>query len=231
MCFARKLRRMSTGIPTSSFAILGALAGATVVSSYAAWWFWRRARNSAQKESTMLRRDAQADARSPALKAASCGAQGSASTDSNASPAPQFIRFDEATLDRVEQTFERLVAQGVLTAERTTEEALVLARVPAHAGPVFRSLAQRYRSVGLPEVGVCIMLHDGEIADDALGGWRLRAEPEELDIRISPSAGWPDAPGGDVIVDATWSPRSGSEVAQHSTILHFLVRAAVGDRL
>jgi hypothetical protein len=29
---------------------------------------------------------------------------------------------------------------------------------------------------------------------------------------------------------ATWSPRASAEVARHSSILHFLVRAAVGDR-
>ncbi|MFM7260619.1 MAG: hypothetical protein ACKO3W_08450 [bacterium] len=144
---------------------------------------------------------------------------------------PVFIRFDEPALDRVEQAFVRLVASGVLVCELATEESRVLARIPAHAGPVFRSLARRYRSIAFPEVGVRVVLHDGDVGDDALGGWRLRAEPDELDIRLPPPEGWPGSRSGDEIVDATWSPHDGSEAAQHSTILHFIVRAAVGNRI
>lgn len=235
---------MSEGMPVESAVILGALAGAVVVASSAAWWFWRRARvrdgdhlaisrgdhlvkprgSGSKTETDRLRADGLRAGAGPVPGPTSGSIQ-------DAAGAPQFIRFDEASLDRIERAFERLVAQGILTVEPTTEEALVLARVPAHVGPVFRTLARRYRSIGFPEVGVRIVLHDGEVADDALGGWRLRADPEELDIRLPPPGGWSDASGTDVIVDATWSPQSGSEVAQHSTMLHFIVRAAVGDRI
>ncbi|MCE2883717.1 MAG: hypothetical protein LW806_02290 [Planctomycetaceae bacterium] len=221
---------MSDGIPAESAVVLGALAGAVVVASCAAWWFWRRAHTQDAAPHASSRGEDLADPRNR-RDAALSGDGREPPSAPDASEVPQFIRFDEPALDRVEQAFEKLLAQGVLAAEPTTEEALVLARVPAHVGPVFRALARRYRSVVFQEVGVRIVLHDGEIADDALGGWRLRAEPEELDIRLPPPGGWADAPGGDVIVDATWSPQAGSEVAQHSTMLHFLVRAAVGDRI
>lgn len=222
---------MSEGIPAESAVILAALAGAVVVASFAAWWFWRRARTQERDSPDISRGEPLGNPRDSGLKTRLDEGRTPEGSVADASDAPQFIRFDEAPLDLVEQAFERLVAQGVLSVERTTEEALVLARVPAHVGPVFRTLARRYRSIEFPEVGVRIVLHDGEIADDVLGGWRLRAEPEELDIRLPPPGGWPDAPGGDVIIDATWSPQSGSEVAQHSTMLHFIVRAAVGDRI
>jgi hypothetical protein len=75
------------------------------------------------------------------------------------------------------------------------------------------------------------VLHRGAIADDAIGGWRLAAEPEEIDIRLAPSDGPVANADGEVVLDATWSPRASAEVARHSTILHFLVRAAVGDRI
>lgn len=224
---------MSDGIPAESKLVLAVLAGAALVASGAAWRFWRRVRSSGGEQTSMTRVEALSEARRPfaGTDARNLVTRAHGSADTDASEAVPFMRFDEAPLDRVEQAFERLVAQGVLSVERTTEEALFLARVPAHVGPVFRTLARRYRSIEFPEVGVRIVLHDGEIADDVLGGWRLRAEPEELDIRLPPPGGWPDAPGGDVIIDATWSPQSGSEVAQHSTMLHFIVRAAVGDRI
>jgi len=139
--------------------------------------------------------------------------------------------FDEPPLEDVRRAFEILLARGSIVGERAPVESLALARVPEHAGPIFRSLAKQYAALHLPEVDVTILLHDGTAPDDAIGGWRLPAEPSEIDIRLPPPGGWPDAPGGDVIIDATWSPQSGSEVAQHSTMLHFIVRAAVGDRI
>ncbi|MFM1868715.1 MAG: hypothetical protein RL591_2123 [Planctomycetota bacterium] len=141
-----------------------------------------------------------------------------------------FASFDERPLADVERAFDELVLRGILAVEPATPESLVTAQVPAHAGPVFRALARRYRSVRLPEVDVVITLHRGVIADDAIGGWRFAAEPEEIDIRLAPPTGPVANESGDVIFDATWSPRASAEVARHSSILHFLVRAAVGDR-
>jgi hypothetical protein len=141
-----------------------------------------------------------------------------------------FATFDERPLADVERAFDDLLVRGVFAVEPATPESLVTAQVPAHAGPVFRGLARRFRSVRLPEVDVTITLHRGEIAEDAIGGWRFAAEPEEIDIRLAPPSGPVANESGDVIFDATWSPRASAEVARHSTILHFLVRAAVGDR-
>jgi hypothetical protein len=134
-------------------------------------------------------------------------------------------------LTDVERAFEKLLEKGVLTGEPATAESLAAARIPAHAGGVFRALARRFRAVRLPEVDVTIFLHEGAVADDAIGGWRLHAEPEEIDIRLASSDGPVPNPDGDVILDATWSPRASAEVARHSSLLHFLVRAAVGDRI
>lgn len=141
-----------------------------------------------------------------------------------------FASFDERPLAEVERAFDELLLRGIFAVEPATPESLVTAQVPAHAGPVFRALARRFRSVRLPEVDVTITLHRGEIAEDAIGGWRFAAEPEEIDIRLAPPAGAVANESGDVIFDATWSPRASAEVARHSSILHFLVRAAVGDR-
>jgi hypothetical protein len=122
--------------------------------------------------------------------------------------------------------------------EDATAEDRARARIPAHAGPVFRTLAGRYRAIELSEVGVKFVLHDGAVADDSLGGWRIRAEPDEVDVRLAPQSGLDihtlhasaDKSTGDVILDATWSPRTSIAVARHSTFLHFIVRAALGDR-
>jgi hypothetical protein len=141
-----------------------------------------------------------------------------------------FASFDERPLAEVERAFDELLLRGIFAVEPATPESLVTAQVPAHAGPVFRALARRFRSVRLPEVDVTITLHRGEIAEDAIGGWRFTAEPEEIDIRLAPPSGPVANESGDVIFDATWSPRASAEVARHSSILHFLVRAAVGDR-
>jgi hypothetical protein len=151
----------------------------------------------------------------------------------NAEPAStevHFASFDERPVADVERAFDDLLIRGIFSVEPATPESLVTAQVPAHAGPVFRALARRFRSVRLPEVDVTITLHRGEIAEDAIGGWRFRAEPEEIDIRLAPPSGPVANESGDVVFDATWSPRASAEVARHSSILHFLVRAAVGDR-
>lgn len=142
-----------------------------------------------------------------------------------------FASFDERPLGDVERSFETLLARGILRGEPSSAEALMTAQIPAYTGPVFRALARRFRSVSLPEVEVTIVLHQGQITDDAIGGWRLAAEPEEMDIRLALPNGLASNADGDVILDATWSPRASAEVARHSTILHFLVRAAVGDRI
>lgn len=139
--------------------------------------------------------------------------------------------FDEPTLAEVERAFEILLARGSIVGERSTTESLAAARVPEHAGPVFRALAKRFITLHLPEVDVRISLHRGVAPDDAIGGWRLAADPEEIDIRLAPPAGQVSNPDGEMILDATWSPRASAEVAAHSTMLHFLVRAVCGDRL
>lgn len=142
-----------------------------------------------------------------------------------------YASFDERPLSIVERAFEDLLVRGILIGEPSSAESLATGQIPEHTGPIFRALARRFRSIRLAEVDVTIVLHRGAIADDAIGGWRLAAEPEEIDIRLAPSDGPVANAGGEVVLDATWSPRASAEVARHSTILHFLVRAAVGDRI
>ncbi|MEY3025640.1 MAG: hypothetical protein RLZZ238_537 [Planctomycetota bacterium] len=134
--------------------------------------------------------------------------------------------FDERPLPDVERTLEALIAKGVVEVEPATGEDRARARVPSEAGPVFRAFAGRYRSVRLVEAEVSIELHRGSIAEDAIGGWRFDADPSVIDIRLASRDG---ADTGDRIVDATWSPGNTREVAVHSTIVHFVVRAAAGD--
>jgi hypothetical protein len=130
-----------------------------------------------------------------------------------------FLDFAERTLADVERAFELLVARGAIVTERAAGE-------PGDfGGPVFRGLRSRYHAVEFVELGLRFFLSEGEAMDDALGGWRIRCEPEELDVRLAGDG------SGDVILDATWSPRGSGEIARHSTILHFMVRALVGDRL
>lgn len=138
--------------------------------------------------------------------------------------------FDEPPLAEVLRSLETLIARGRVVVERATAEDLAKARVPAEAGAAFRSLARAYRRVTLVESEVAIELHDGEEADDALGGWRLRTDPDFLDIRIAPHGALAAAAAGagDIVVDASWSPR-GEEICMHSTLAHFVVRAVVGD--
>ncbi len=169
--------------------------------------------------------------------------------------------FDERLLVDVERIFEDLLARGVLVGQAASAEDRARARIPAHAGAVFRALAGRFRSIELAQVGVTVVLHDGEVALDAIGGWRFKGTPEEIDVRLapqecagneatsshaSPNASLGASPNaslgaslgasddwnntsGDVVLDTTWSPRSSHQVVRHSTILHFLVRSAVGD--
>jgi hypothetical protein len=138
--------------------------------------------------------------------------------------------FDEAPLDEVLRQLETLIASGRVAIERATGEDLANARVPAAAGAAFLSLARAYRRVVLLESEVAIELHDGEEAPDELGGWRLRADPDFLDIRLAPLGAMAAQihGAGDIVVDASWSPR-GEEICVHSTFAHFLVRAVVGD--
>ena len=138
--------------------------------------------------------------------------------------------FSERPIEEVERSLERLIVEGRIRVEAATAEDRAKARIPAYAGPVFRALARRYRVVTLVDADVAIHLHEGTPAEDALGGWRLAAAPDEIDIRLAPFSE-SDGPGtGDCVLDATWSPRSGTEVAVHSTIVHLLVRAVLGDK-
>lgn len=142
-------------------------------------------------------------------------------------PAIEFESYPERSLAEAEAAFERLLARGDIVGETATTDDLARARVPASAGPVFLSLARRFRAVTLAVAEVRIGLHEGDEADDALGGWRLRTEPPEIDLRL----GAPDAGERftDVLHDATWSPHGSGAVVRHSTVVHFLVRAAAGD--
>ena len=133
--------------------------------------------------------------------------------------------YPEAPLDVVERAFERLLLSGELEGVLASSDDVRRARVPDGAGEVFLRLARRFRAVRLSVADVTISLHAGELADDDLGLWRLASEPAEVDVRI----GDPSAP--DRVIDATWSPDSPDELVVHSTFLHFIVRAAVGDRL
>lgn len=133
--------------------------------------------------------------------------------------------YSEQPLDAVERAFERLLLDGELAGVPATHDDLRGARVPAGAGEVFLRLARRFRAIRLVVADVTISLHEGELADDELGLWRLAAEPAEFDVRL----GDPQAP--DRVIDATWSPHAGDELVVHSTFLHFIVRAAVGDKL
>jgi hypothetical protein len=132
--------------------------------------------------------------------------------------------FAERPLEDTQRTFEALIAKGLVIATRTTADDLARARLPAHTGPTFAALARAYRTLRLRDSDVTFQLHDGAPADDALGGWRLCAEPEEVDVRIATRGVVSD----DVVVDATWSPRH-DDVAVHSTFVHFIVRSTVGD--
>jgi hypothetical protein len=135
------------------------------------------------------------------------------------------LTFDEAPLPDVERAFERLLASGRIVSTPTLQEDLARAQVPAETGPIFRRVARAHKKLLLREVDVCVFLHEGAVASDALGGWRLRTEPPELDIRLCAC----EQP--DWIVDATPLRGSSEERAIHSSIVHLLVRAVLGNRL
>ena len=133
--------------------------------------------------------------------------------------------YEEQPLDAVERAFERLLLNGELEGIVATQDDVRRARVPEGAGEVFLRLARRFRAIRLAVADVTVSLHEGELAVDALGGWRLAADPAEIDVRI----GVAKAP--DLVIDATWSPQSSDEFVVHSTFLHFIVRSAIGDKL
>jgi hypothetical protein len=139
----------------------------------------------------------------------------------------EFEEFPERPLAEAERALERLLASGEVVGEAAAAEHLRAARVPASAGPAFLSLARRFRSVRLSFADVRIDLHAGGPVDDALGGWRLATDPPEIDLRLAAPTGATQA--DDTVYDATWSPHGSGAVVRHSTIVHFLVRAAAGD--
>lgn len=142
----------------------------------------------------------------------------------------EFEIFPERPLAETEAILERLIAAGAIRGEPATADDLRAARIPASAGPAFRALARRFRSVTLALAEVRIELHAGAPVDDALGGWRFTSDPPDVDVRLHvPDDARTEARASDVILDATWSPRSAADVVRHSTIAHFLVRAAIGD--
>jgi peptidoglycan/xylan/chitin deacetylase (PgdA/CDA1 family) len=139
----------------------------------------------------------------------------------------EFESFPERPLDDAERSLERLLARGELVVEAASADDLKRARVPASAGPVYLALARRYRAVTLAVAEVRIDLHAGTLAEDELGGWRLQTEPDDIDLRLAAPKGGELAT--DLVYDATWSPHGSGAVVRHSTIVHFLVRAAAGD--
>jgi hypothetical protein len=154
-----------------------------------------------------------------------------ASDPGSAQPELHYANFDEPTLAEVERAFELLIAQGRIRLETGPSANAGSRPLPNHLGGVYRRLLAQARRVELVEVQVSIALDACAEADDPIGGWRLEASPEEIDIRIAAPAGAVANPDGDAILDATWSPRGSGEIVVHSTILHFLVRSVVGDRL
>jgi len=134
------------------------------------------------------------------------------------------LTFDEAPLIDAERAFERLLARGAIRSIPATIEDLRRARVPQDAGESFLRVARVHRELLLPEVEVRIMLHQGAAQQDLFGGWRLKTEPEEVDLRLA-ACGRPDW-----IIDATGALGE-EDLAVHSTFIHFIVRAVLGDRL
>ena len=139
----------------------------------------------------------------------------------------RFEIFPERPLAETERILESLLARGVISGDAATADDLRHARVPSSAGPAFLGLARRFRAITLVTAEVRIDLHDGTVATDALGGWRLAVSPEEVDLRL----GSPDGSDTrcDTVYDATISPHGSGDIVRHSSLVHFLVRAAVGD--
>ena len=148
-----------------------------------------------------------------------------------------FANFDEAPILEVERAFELLVAAGRIRLEpparrlAASDGVAGQAPLPDHVGPVYRRLLAQARAVELVEVQVSIELDACIVATDPIGGWKLAASPDEIDVRLAPFEAGFGNETGDVVLDATWSPRGSGEIMVHSTILHFLVRSVVGDRL
>lgn len=130
--------------------------------------------------------------------------------------------FDEPDLQVVERAFERLVAAGELVVVPAMADGVARAALPEGA-TVFGRLARRFRSVRLQVAEITFELHGLAPLEGGIGGWRVETDSPELDIQL----GTATAP--DMVFDLTWSPTSGEEVVVHSTFLHFIVRAAVGD--
>jgi len=135
------------------------------------------------------------------------------------------LTFVEPPGIEVSRALDRLLLTGEVASEAATAADLARARVPDTAGPHFLQLAKAHRALVLRDVDVRILLHDGSAAEDALGGWRLRTEPEEIDLRICV------CPNPDWVVDATRGPWTADDPAVHSSFSHFLVRAVRGERL
>jgi hypothetical protein len=132
--------------------------------------------------------------------------------------------YPERSLADVTQVLEGLLARNLVVAHFSTTDDLAKARIPHRAGPAFLALARAYRCLRLRDADVSFHLHEGVAVDDEIGGWRLRADPPEIDVRIATLG----IDADDTVVDATWSPH-GDEVVVHSTFTHFIVRAAVGN--
>jgi hypothetical protein len=134
--------------------------------------------------------------------------------------------YPERSLEAVQAAFAQLVQDGRI---RVTPAEGASGEVPAWWGPVARDLAGRFTQITLVEVEIEFSLSRWASCDDELGGWRIDAQPEELDVRLIEGAAVGAGAPGDAVFDATWTPR-GDEVALHSTLLHFLVRSTVGNR-
>jgi len=137
---------------------------------------------------------------------------------------PQEPTFAERSLDEVERAFERLIAEGRIEVEKAPLEDRTRRAVP-QAGPVLRRVLDEYRVIRLVESDLSLDLRRIEAPNDPIGGWRMRASDDAVDIRIGVG------PSGEAVLDATWSPTQGGEIMRHSTILHFVVRAVAGDRI
>jgi len=132
--------------------------------------------------------------------------------------------YFERDLADVARTFERLIVNGEISCVPATVEGVRTASLPAGAEQ-FRRLAVRFKSVTLVVAEItfhldrCVPIE----GDQHLGAWTVGTDSPELDIRIG------HAQSPEMVFDLSWSPKSGAEAVMHSTFLHFIVRAAVGD--
>lgn len=134
--------------------------------------------------------------------------------------------YPERSLEAVQAAFAQLVEDGRI---RVTPAEAAAGELPAWLGPVVRDLAARFGQITLVEAEIDFSLTRWTSCDDELGGWRIDAQPEELDVRLVEGVAVGTGAPGDAVFDATWTPR-GDEVALHSTLLHFLVRSTLGNR-